>query len=85
MARWSRLIPSLFPPGTDTGHDTKAKPEVWSDRAGFLKAAADFTAASEKLSEAAKSGDVEAFAARFKAASAACGACHKAYKQRAPS
>lgn len=82
MARWGRLIPALFPPGSDAGHDTKAKPEIWSDRAGFEKAASDFVAASEKLSEAAKSGDPDAFAAQFKATGAACGACHKAYKVR---
>jgi cytochrome c556 len=82
MARWGRLIPALFPPGSGEGHDTKAKPEIWTDRAGFEKAAADFAAAAGKLSEAAKSGDPDAFAAQFKATGAACGACHKAYKVR---
>ncbi len=82
MARWGRLVPSLFPPGSDHGHDTAARPEVWSDRAGFEKAAADFTAAAEKLSEAAKSGDADAFASQWKATGATCGACHKAYKVR---
>jgi cytochrome c556 len=82
MARWGRLIPSLFPPGSDHGGDTAARPEIWTDRAGFGKAAADFAAAAEKLSEAAKSGDADAFAARWKATGATCGACHKAYKVR---
>ena len=30
----------LFPPGSDTG-ETKAKPEVWSERAGFDKIMSD--------------------------------------------
>lgn len=80
MAAWGAVIPSLFPPGSDKGHDTKAKPEIWSDRTGFEAAARKFTQAAEALSEAAKAGDTAAFEARFKETGAACGACHRAYK-----
>src|SRR5947209_3657962 len=37
----TRTIPSLSPAVTDKGHNTRAKTEVWSDRAGFEKAAAN--------------------------------------------
>lgn len=82
MANWGRAIPGLFPPGTESGHNTKALPAIWSDRAGFEKAAANFTDAAEKLSEAAKSGDKSAFADALKATGGTCGACHKAYRAR---
>jgi cytochrome c556 len=57
LARWGKVIPTLFPPGSDTGHNTHAKPDIWSNRAGFDTAAADFSAAAEKLADAAATGD----------------------------
>src|SRR4051812_16450754 len=41
MARWIKQFPALFPKGSEQGHDTKALPAVWSDAAGFQKAAND--------------------------------------------
>lgn len=82
LANWGTIIPTLFPPGSETGHDTKAKPDIWSDRAGFDKAAADFSAAAKKLADAAKSNDKAAFADAFKATGGACGACHKTFRAR---
>jgi cytochrome c556 len=82
MAKWGKAYTALYPDGTQTGHDTKAKPEIWSDRAGFEKADAAFVTASEKLEEAAKSGDKAAFAASFKEVGATCGGCHRNYKAR---
>ena len=82
MAKWGKQYPALYPDGTQTGHDTKAKPEVWSDRAGFEKADAAFVSAAEKLTEAAKSGDKAAFAAAFTTTTQSCGGCHRNYKER---
>ena len=82
IAKWGMAYPALFPTGTETGHDTKAKKEIWSDRAGFDKSAANLVAASQKLAEAAKSGDKAAFAAAFTAEGQACGGCHRNYKER---
>ncbi len=81
MARWAAIIPSMFPAGSDKG-DTKALPEIWSDPAGFQKAAAAFGAASTKLATDAKAGDTDAVEADFKAVGQACGACHKAYRAK---
>ena len=39
IARWAATIPLLFPAGSEKGEDTKALPEIWSDRAGFEKIA----------------------------------------------
>lgn len=82
IAKWGGAYPHLFPEGTQTGHDTKAKSEIWSDRAGFDKAAANLVATSTKLAEAAKAGDKVMFAEAFKAEGQACGACHRKYKER---
>ena len=39
ISGWALQFPTLFPPGSEKGHDTKALPAIWSDRAGFEKAA----------------------------------------------
>lgn len=82
LETWGKLIPSLFPPGSDKGHDTKALPEVWSDRAGFEKSAAEFTDASTKLVAAVKARDADAVIAETKAVGEACGACHRHYRAK---
>src|SRR5208337_1278727 len=52
IARWAATIPVMFPPGSDKGGDTKALPEVWSDRAGFEKIAVAMGAVATKVVEA---------------------------------
>lgn len=80
LSRWFKNFPSLFPAGTESGHDTKAKPEIWSDTAGFIKASQAASDAAAALAAAAKSGDQAEFAAKFQALGQTCGACHKVYK-----
>jgi cytochrome c556 len=82
LARWMKQFPSQFPPGSDTGHDTKALPAVWSDSAGFQKAADNFVDAANKLAELAKAGDADGMASQVKVVGDACGACHKTYRAR---
>ena len=74
--------PHLFPEGTQGIANTKAKAEIWSDRAGFDKASAVFLTASTNLQAAAKSGDKAAFTAAFTAEGQSCGGCHRAYRAR---
>ena len=80
IAASTRLIPLLFPPGTEQGHNTKAKAEVWSDRAGFEKAASNANAQAEKLIQLADANDKAGFATQFQALGNACGACHRPYR-----
>ena len=82
MARWIRNFPDQFPPGTDKGENTRALPAVWSDPAGFQKAAENFAGAADKLAELAKAGDSEQFAAQLKAMGDACAACHRNFRAR---
>ena len=82
LSSWGHIIPTMFPDGTQTGRNTKAKPEVWTDRAGFEKAAANFYAEAEKLVRFAEADDKAGFADQFKATAGACGACHRAYREK---
>jgi cytochrome c556 len=75
-------LPGLFPAGSGPadGVKTRAKPEVWSDAAGF-KAAADKAAAdADAVVTAADSKNTEAVTAAVKAFQGNCGACHAKYR-----
>ena len=82
VQRWGETIPMLFPEGTQTGGNTKARPEIWSDRGGFETAASNMATQAGKLVAAAESGDKDAFKTQFAATGQACGACHRAYRAR---
>ncbi|MDR3534117.1 MAG: cytochrome c [Rhodopila sp.] len=82
IARWQAMIPSLFPVGSDKGGDTRALPEIWSDRAGFDKLAMAASAAATRLAAAAKAGDADAVAVEMKALGEQCGACHRGYRAK---
>jgi cytochrome c556 len=85
LAMWAKVLPTLFPAGTGAGQtplETKAKPEIWSDRAGFEKAAANYLAAATTLSSLAEADDTAGFKSQLDDVKKACIACHKAYKGR---
>jgi len=82
IAKWAALIPAVFPAGSDKGDNTKALPDIWSDRAAFEKNATAMGAAAEKLAVSAKAGDMDAVAADAKALGGQCGTCHKAYRAK---
>ncbi len=78
----SKIIPTLFPAGTEKGHNTKAKPAVWSNPADFSKDAGNLTAAAEKLLASAEANDKAGFATAFSDMGKTCGACHREYKEK---
>ena len=82
IALWAAVIPTMFPKGSEHGGNTKALPEIWSDPAGFQKAALRLGDAATKLATDAKAGDAAAVAADTKALGEACGACHKSYRAK---
>ncbi len=85
LAKWAKVLPSLFPRGTGATEFptlTHAKPEIWSDRAGFEKAAAAYLAAASKAAEFAHAGDTENFTAQVDEVKKACDACHQSYKMK---
>jgi cytochrome c556 len=78
LVQWSRALPTLFPEGSDVGSD--ARPEIWSDRAGFNEAAAQFQAAVQGLAAPAAANDHAAFLTAWTAVQASCGGCHDNYR-----
>jgi cytochrome c556 len=82
IQRFAALDPTLFPKGSETGNNTKALPEIWSDFAGFQKASAALGEASGKLAAAARAGDADAVATEIKAVGDTCGACHRSYQAK---
>jgi cytochrome c556 len=73
-------IPELFPEGTERGHNTRALPPVWSDRAGFEKAAGNLAEAARRMANAAATDNRPEFAKANLATVAACSTCHMAYR-----
>jgi cytochrome c556 len=79
-------IPGFFPPGSslaDLPGKTNAKPEIWANFDDFKAAAANLGTQAGKLADAAKSGDMAAFAAQFElTGSSGCGGCHTKFRQK---
>lgn len=73
------VVGDLFPEGTESGYDTRAKPNIWSDRAGFDAA---LQAWSEAV-DAAIAADPQDLASLEAAAGPVfqeCKACHEDYR-----
>jgi len=75
----SRLPFTAFGPGTDTGRDHRAKPEVWKDQAKFKAASDKMTDAVARLPAAA--GDPAALKTAFGAVAASCKGCHDDFRK----
>lgn len=69
---------TLFPQGSgrDAVPTTRAKPEIWTQRAEFEAAANTLAKETAAFGDAAKSGNVEAMKAQWAKVAEACGACH---------
>jgi len=81
-------IPDLFPKGTslaDMPGKAYAKPEIWDSFDDFKAAAANLATEAGKLADAAKSGDMAAFAAQYDiTGEKGCGGCHTRFRQKRP-
>lgn len=80
VARWARALPTLFPDSTAAVTPSRAKPEIWTNKADFEAKAAAYAAAADRLAEAAASGDKQAFADQHRATAATCKSCHDLYQ-----
>jgi cytochrome c556 len=79
LTAWTQRLPTLFPEGSGTS-SSGARPEIWSDHAGFEAAATRFQTAVQALAAPAAAGDRAAFLAAWTVAHDACSACHDTYK-----
>jgi cytochrome c556 len=85
LARWAKALPTMFPQGTGQGataSETHALPGVWTDRAGFEKAAANYADAADKLAARARNGDTSGFQAQLATVAKTCDACHEDYQAK---
>ena len=81
--RLEELAPQIaegFTKGSDTGAETDAKAEIWTDFEDFQAKLEDYLAEAKALAEAAKTGDEAKMREQFKKTAAACKACHEKYK-----
>lgn len=72
---------TAFGEGTDKG-DTRAKPEIWKEQAKFREGADKLQEELQKLSVAAKSGNLDAIKTSLGAAGQTCKACHDNYRSK---
>ena len=79
IAMWAEAIPGLFPPGSIVP-GSRARPEIWTNKADFDARAADLRDAAKRLSAIAASGDKAAFAAQVTELQGRCAACHDKYR-----
>jgi cytochrome c556 len=70
-----------FAPGSDKGK-TRAKPEIWDNKADFEEKLGNFRMQAAKLAEVAATGDRQAIAGQFRTTGGTCKACHDNYKAR---
>lgn len=68
--------------GDGTGKDTKAKPEIWTNRSDFDAKMDKMVTEAAKLPAAARSGDLAALKKQVGDTGAACKACHDDYRAK---
>jgi cytochrome c556 len=59
---------------------TRARPEIWSDHAGFRRAGAGLLVAARTFDAAARRGDMAAIRAAVPQLAHACSNCHDDYR-----
>ena len=74
---WAAAIPGLFPEGS-AHPQSRAKPEIWKNKADFDAKARAMGQAAARITAAGKAGDLAAYAAAAAQLNATCKACHDA-------
>jgi len=80
LAQVAPMIAEGYPPGSQTGAPTKAKPEIWENMDDFRQKVADLEASTQKLVAATETGDLKQVGAALGNVGGACKACHDQYK-----
>ncbi len=79
------IVEEAFPEGSNVGEpDSKAKADIWSNRADFDKKLKDFQAHAQALAEvnAKEKGATDAFKATVASLAGDCKGCHENYKAK---
>jgi cytochrome c556 len=80
VAMLSTVPKGFFGEGTDK--DTRAKPEIWKNRADFDSKMDKMTGEAAKLPAVVKAGDMGAFRKQVHDLGEACKACHDEYRAK---
>lgn len=83
LAKWSASMPALFSDYTK-GVPSRARPTVWTDKAGFQAKSAEFANAAKAVATAAAADDKPAFDAALATLGASCKGCHDSYQLPPP-
>ena len=84
LAATSQVIVDMFPQGSTTGAETRAKAEIWQDWDTFRQKATDLQNAAANLVQVANGGgDAAALEAAFGQVGMACGGCHRPFREKA--
>ena len=69
-----------FTQGSDSGAETDAKAEIWTDFDDFQVKLNDYVKESKKLAEVARNGSEAEMKEQFKKTAEACKSCHDKYR-----
>ena len=83
LAKWATVLPTLFSESTK-GAVSRARPAVWTDRAGFNTKAQAYIDATKALAAAAAADDKAGFDAALASTKASCKGCHDMYQAPPP-
>lgn len=82
IAEIAAKIPDLFPKGSDAADD-EASAKIWENWDDFVAHAKSLGDQATLLASAAGGGDIATVGAQFEKVGGTCGACHKAYREKA--
>lgn len=83
LAKWAAAMPALFADST-RGQPSRARAEVWTNKADFAAKADAFATATKALAAAAAAEDKDAFASALASVGGACKGCHDSYQVPPP-
>lgn len=83
LAKWAAAMPALFAESTK-GQPSRAKPEIWTNKADFTAKADALVTATKALAAATAAEDKDAFASALASVGGACKGCHDSYQAAAP-
>jgi cytochrome c556 len=81
VALLSTVPKTFFAEGTDKG-ETRAKPDIWTNKADFDKKMDRMMSETAKLPQVARNGDLAALKKQVSETGAACKACHDDYRAK---
>lgn len=79
----TKKLPTLFPDDSKTGEKTRAKADIWQNKADFEAKIADFAKAIADTK--AQAGSADSFKAAFPNLTKSCDNCHEKYRGPRPS